>query len=395
MNVELCYNKHNFVSTLPPKKPERGRLPQIVADLKQLATTKGAGAKLPTLRQLAKRFDVSQATVVRALERLEADQVLVRRHGSGIYVTEGHGRAKILVLFEASMMISVSPVWDMIMRGVLRPFSDHPESVTVHMVSPPLTPTSRPSARDQLPTWLWSEIEAGKFAAMIAIGVDENVVWEIDRAGLKSASFATAGRFVMQLSEPELCQLGLQELLRMGCRKIAMFDVSDPSIVEFARTILRSQGVSLWASGAGGKQFIFPQDQRARVGTAFEAAIRTLGPDVSPEDRPDGALMIDDIYAQNFILGMRSMGLQPGKDLMIATHSNLGSPTLLGYESEIIRLEYDIQMLIDGLVYAAKSLMAGKSPDKAGWENAVVMEWVEGSIEILSIHPRLVPIGSN
>lgn len=48
-----------------------------------------AGGQLPSVRELARELRVNPNTVVRAYEALEADGVIVRRHGAGCFVREG------------------------------------------------------------------------------------------------------------------------------------------------------------------------------------------------------------------------------------------------------------------------------------------------------------------
>ncbi len=45
--------------------------------------------KMPTMRELTKRFEVSLVTVTRAVKELEAEKVIVCRHGSGIVAARG------------------------------------------------------------------------------------------------------------------------------------------------------------------------------------------------------------------------------------------------------------------------------------------------------------------
>ena len=46
----------------------------------------GSGSRLPTVRDLAAQFGVSQTVIREATARLRADGIIVARHGSGLYV---------------------------------------------------------------------------------------------------------------------------------------------------------------------------------------------------------------------------------------------------------------------------------------------------------------------
>src|SRR5262245_59311112 len=48
----------------------------------------GAGAKLPSVRELARQLAINPNTVVRAIETLERDGVIVRRQGAGCFVSD-------------------------------------------------------------------------------------------------------------------------------------------------------------------------------------------------------------------------------------------------------------------------------------------------------------------
>jgi GntR family transcriptional regulator len=67
-------------------------------------TTSGVllvGARLPTIRQLAKDLGVAGGTVARAYRELEADGVIVTRGRHGSYVAEANGNAQRNVPNEA------------------------------------------------------------------------------------------------------------------------------------------------------------------------------------------------------------------------------------------------------------------------------------------------------
>src|SRR5277367_5807429 len=53
------------------------------------ARSLGPGARLPSIRTLAERLQVSKSTVVEAYDRLAAEGAIASRRGSGFYVV-GH-----------------------------------------------------------------------------------------------------------------------------------------------------------------------------------------------------------------------------------------------------------------------------------------------------------------
>jgi GntR family transcriptional regulator len=75
---------------IDPKSPEPV-FEQIVFRTKD-AIAQGrlrAGDRLPSVRELARELSINPNTVARAYEALEADGVIVRRQGSGCFVSDG------------------------------------------------------------------------------------------------------------------------------------------------------------------------------------------------------------------------------------------------------------------------------------------------------------------
>jgi GntR family transcriptional regulator of arabinose operon len=65
------------------------------------------GAKLPTMRTIASRYGASMVTLGSALDRLEKKGLVVRRHGSGVFVSRKDG-VKRLALLRNDFVSSVS-----------------------------------------------------------------------------------------------------------------------------------------------------------------------------------------------------------------------------------------------------------------------------------------------
>ena len=75
--------------TSPTDKSAQPRYRQLAASLRAAIAdgTYGPGAQLPTEGELARRFDVSRGTVIKAITELVGEGVVTKRQGSGSYVS--------------------------------------------------------------------------------------------------------------------------------------------------------------------------------------------------------------------------------------------------------------------------------------------------------------------
>jgi DNA-binding LacI/PurR family transcriptional regulator len=84
------------------KKPKTGlktELPKYLQIVESLRSSLHAGrykdgARLPSEAELVRRFSVSRMTVVKAMQQLQQEGLLVRRAGSGSYAVDGRGADK-------------------------------------------------------------------------------------------------------------------------------------------------------------------------------------------------------------------------------------------------------------------------------------------------------------
>ncbi|MER7211445.1 GntR family transcriptional regulator [Streptosporangium sp. NPDC000239] len=71
---------------IDPNSPARRIVADIRADIMEGRLSEGA--KLPSVRYLSDRYDVARSTAAKALVMLQAEGLVVTRHGSGSYVRE-------------------------------------------------------------------------------------------------------------------------------------------------------------------------------------------------------------------------------------------------------------------------------------------------------------------
>jgi len=81
----------------------------------------------------------------------------------------------------------------------------------------------------------------------------------------------------------------------------------------------------------------------------YEMAMRVFQDGRGP--RPDGIIIEDDMIASGVHAALDKLGIAIGRDVQIATHSNAGTPTLYGLRDRIIRMEYDPQDFVRGMLH--------------------------------------------
>src|SRR5688500_12473756 len=96
------------------------KLQETCGQLEDLAHSLGPDAKLPTVIQLRDRFGVSVATLNSALTELEAQRVIRRKHGVGIYVSPRIRQRTVCLICDPSFfrVAGASPFWNLLVDQV-------------------------------------------------------------------------------------------------------------------------------------------------------------------------------------------------------------------------------------------------------------------------------------
>ena len=379
-----------------PRK--KGELSQSVAqNLRKLASTLGPGAAMPTFREIMQRYDVSQATVSAALRQLSAEGVLETRPGKGIFVEGRSADLPTLLICETAAFVSASPFWELLLESITRIFSDHPDRLEIEFTAVNLERRSDIPTHRYVSKGLWAKLQANRFAGVIAICVDERLVMEIDRIGIPMVGFACATETAVTVDMWSLAKLGVAELMRLGCKKINVYNAPSVDIRELHRSILTVPGAADCVQPAS-RVFKVHEPQIGHRSRLFEhgvaEATRIFGPESDPGVRPDGIVSIDEKFTQGFILGLGKLGLQPGADVEIATHFNAGSYVLSPWLSQLICLENNATRLAVALKVGIESLQLGQVPNSGGWEDSVIQTGQRGKVRDLRLMPRLIPKGS-
>lgn len=352
----------------------RTRFQNLCTQLSDLVHEYGPGAKLPTVLHMCDMTGVSVATLNSALSELEAQKLIVRKHGIGIYVSNTlHQKCVSLICDPSFFGVSgVSPFWDLLVEQMRQRAEAGAEAFSFHLSMP-----SHGLVRSKvaLHDGLIQEIETGCVQGIISVGLHEDVANWIDAQGIPNVAFAGPGRYFVMLDSAELVRLAVEQLAQQGCRKIAFWQAAaprrenanprgpSPESEAFAEAIERnglpldSKLVRLGADHLTEHNAITTestQEQGYRIATeVFSGGRKTL---------PDGIVINDDLMTRGALSALAKLGVQAGRDVKIATHANRGSTVLMGHEHELGLIEIDPAEIVQAIFGMLETLMNGETP---------------------------------
>jgi DNA-binding LacI/PurR family transcriptional regulator len=338
-----------------------------------MARQRGPSARMPTVRQLCAQLGTTPATLDGVLAELEARRILWRRQGSGIYVSPDLGRQSVALLFNPAYLRGqgASPFWGLLVDAVQAEAHARDMEVSFHFAVPPdqiaLTVTPQDAPTTPIYAGLEAEIRDGRVHGLLTVGVQVRDIGWLEARGIPTVSFAGAGPFEVRDERTSIFRMLIGALKDIGCRRIGYWmalppfvtlNSKDPSqVVSNAsrfRVALEEAGLpfdaalvqdnrALLAGGAGGVVTTGVQEQ------AFETA-RSVFSAAAAVKPPDGVVFIDDMVTLGALTGLRTLGVDVGTVVQVATTANVGSTVLAGYDDRII------QALLDPKILAAAML---------------------------------------
>jgi DNA-binding LacI/PurR family transcriptional regulator len=338
----------------------------VSAQLRDLAVARGAGNKLPTVDELCESLGTSRATLDNALSELEARNIVLRKRGSGIYVSPKIGYKNIAVAFShASEWANiVSPFWGILQdllwqRGLERaPQREHEYSF--HLLRHDVG-GDRSSVRGNFEDML----AAGRFDGVLCVRPDEPLQHLMTASGIPIVGFAVGPEagWSAGFDIVEMFRLGVEHLIQQGCRRIMMVPAFNFALGTFEKIERISQSSEALIEDFRLK-YAADYANMPRVHQDFgeQAAAIIFG---APRgERPDGLIVLDDMVTDGLIKALYELDIRPGRDVRIASHANTGSPVLRGWERRLTLIESDPDTLVSALFETLDILLDGGVPER-------------------------------
>lgn len=355
--------------TLLKQTSSTPRRDQVKAAIRNRARHVGPGGKLPTVLELCELLGVAKATVNSALDGLEAEGILRRRRGSGIFVTPRVTQKTVALVFGGNVFApGISPFYALLVEHCRVRAASHKQNFSffIDLASPQAT-GGVPVHQD-----LADAIATGKLHGILLASQRD----PLEERWLRSQPLPVVGLTPVWTPQPytvgvdydELIRLGIDALAEQGCRRLGFItpfgyhrhpgaEFLDFDLRTFAAELrrhgLRRKSAWVWDHRAPNKDDGITREEQGN------RAITDLFAD-GRKEYPDGLLIADDMMTRGALVALRQRGLAVGREVKIATHANTGSAVLHGYDTELTLIEVNLNEVVEAMFGMLERLMDGQ-----------------------------------
>jgi DNA-binding LacI/PurR family transcriptional regulator len=329
--------------------------------LRELAVAIGPGNKLPTMDDLCEVLGTSRATLNNALRDLEAKHVVLRKRGSGIYVSPKVGYKSIAVS-SSNIVVDrdlASPFWgilqDLLWRRAMEraPVLGHDYSFHLIPYDVPVGTSNARKSFDDL-------IASGNLDGVICVHPDRPLQDLLKPLAIPVVGYAFGPEtgYGISYDHKQMFLLAAGQLIEQGCRRIMLmpsrgvhWKTYDELVTMCAQWDPRIELYSPdWREGLIGLPRIH-QDLGHQVAREIFGA-RHAAP-------PDGLIVMDDMITDGIMKALCDLNVRAGRDVRIATQGNAGSPILRCWEDRLTIIESDPARLVESMFETLDAILAG------------------------------------
>jgi len=361
----------------------------LSAHLIKMARQVGPGARLPTMAQLAEETGTSVMTLNRALSELEAQGWVVRRQGSGTYVTERAGQNSVgLVYDREGFGVGESPFRSLLLQEAQRRAEDANERFSLFLAEPTANSPVHLDLAEAIKTRRVSGLLYAANSRSKALG------WLLKQnLPLVALAYAPLAPYRVRINHAQTAAMGTRELIRQGCKRIALWMPFGVGLGPSEENGTFEELDAYKAALSEGKlpfdpKLVYRLDEfshepvemveRVRNREQGQAAARAVFEQEDQKNWPDGVVCLDDDMTRGALATWLHLGVRVGKEagaaLKVASHTNKNSDLLWGFESTVTLLEFDPAEVAGAMFSMLETLLRDEEPDSP----------------VVSIAPRLV-----
>ena len=342
----------------------------------ELAHQLGADARLPTMKELSASLQVSVMTLNRALSELEAQGVIYRKQGSGTYVAPGIGQRNIGLVYDRDIFSAgASPFCSMLVEEARKRAVSGREKFSFYLAMP--SQQGHPVHDD-----LVDALRGRRLNGVLFVGESnpEALHWLLEQEiPVVALAYTPIAPWRVKIDHAEGVRLGAEALIAQGCRRLGLWipigngigrqpgHASFPELDAFQGTLKKHKlpfhPELVWRNDEL-TDSVPAQATETEQEQGIRAATEVFGTNGAPT-LPDGIVIDDDTMTRGALIALGRLGIQPGVDIKIASHTNRGSTVLQGYEDNLTLFEIDPSELVRAMYEMLETLIQGGTPSVA------------------------------
>jgi DNA-binding LacI/PurR family transcriptional regulator len=359
-------------------KPGRGgdtNAKFLSARIREMALERGPSAKLPTARQLCDILGTTRATLHNALGELEAQKIITRKQGSGIFVSPALHRKSIAVALNSSLFsgnTATSPFWG-IFLGILVGEAQKRSAVTNQDYHFQIV--------TQEAAWVESlldSLKTDRLRGVITVGLSSGHLIEQARVhDFAIVSYAGSGRWQVSTDADEMIRLGARSLADQGGKRIGLWRLVDPAWKPKYDEEVWEERIDVFRQVLAERNLPFDRDLvkdyrhlKSTPNAAVPEIYQSQGYHIAMEvfgggggsPIPDCVLCTDDMMTVGALAALQNLGVAVGRDLKIATQSNVGSLVFYGHEDKMTLVDVNPATLAATIFDILERALAGERP---------------------------------
>jgi DNA-binding LacI/PurR family transcriptional regulator len=324
---------------------------------------------MPTIQQLCEMLGVSIVTLNRSLSELEAQNIIQRKHGVGIFVSPRIGQRTVALVYDRDIFAAgASPFCGMLVEAARARASSSNEKFSFYLAMP---------SKEGFPVHddLVEDLRAARVDGVLFVGEGNPAAaqyLERQDVPLVALSYTPLTTHRVCIDWSESARLGVEALAQQGCSRIALWIPignglgraaganSFPELDAF-RSALKTNGKDFFPELVWRDDMLHADNIESTLGTNQEQGFRAAHEVFNGKEMaPDGLVILDDMMARGALVTLQQLGLQVGSDVKIATHLNKGSDVLSPFEESVTIIEVDPQEIVDTLFGMLQTLMNGE-----------------------------------
>jgi len=296
--------------------------------------------------------------------------LILREHGRGIFISHRAAQRNIAIVFGRSVFeAGVSPVNQFLLHYAEKRSHIYAENTSFFINVPQVAVESHglEVCRDLL-----DAITAKRLDGILLISPrgPHEVEW-LSATGIPLVVMSTCPGSAcgVAVDFSEVVRLGMEALIRQKCSRIALLTMyghqrnqgyfADLNAYRAALAQHHLEARPEWVWDNAPK----PPEHTCGLPASNELIGYQAGVELLKKSGKlpfDGLLCTDDMALRGFLARMRELGLEPGRNLKIATQVNRNVPVLLGYDNVITQIEIDCEATVNQAFILLDQLMAGE-----------------------------------